>query len=242
MDPVSGTFTSMDTYAGSLSDPMCLHKYLFANSNPVMYSDPSGNRALSLEDTLTAIAIITIIASSIVYSIVKNSSSKGSLTTNSFSNSTYYRDIKNLSDIEFFNDVRKGLLSVLINATKNYINDKTSGKKNGQVDLGLSGSGGVINPNNNHRKTKHGRYKSKTRGFDDALIDEIRENPSQKVYQSEGRVVYAKKIHNYYYVVVENSEGEIITTVGGKTRSLRTWADVVRMLNNQGGYSTIPWR
>ena len=35
MDPSTGTFTSMDTYAGSLSDPMSLHKYLFANANPV---------------------------------------------------------------------------------------------------------------------------------------------------------------------------------------------------------------
>ena len=35
MDPATGTFTSMDTYGGSLTDPMSLHKYLFANSNPV---------------------------------------------------------------------------------------------------------------------------------------------------------------------------------------------------------------
>ncbi len=60
MDPVTGTFTSMDTYAGSLSDPMSLHKYLFANSNPVMYSDPSGHE--SLTECNTTVAIITILA------------------------------------------------------------------------------------------------------------------------------------------------------------------------------------
>ena len=60
MDPASGTFTTMDTYAGSLSDPMCLHKYLFANSNPVMYSDPSGHE--SLTECNTTVAIITILA------------------------------------------------------------------------------------------------------------------------------------------------------------------------------------
>ncbi|MCQ2473205.1 MAG: cellulose binding domain-containing protein [Saccharofermentans sp.] len=61
MDPSTGTFTSMDTYGGSLSDPMGLHKYLFANANPVKYSDPSGH-ATSLTETNAVTAIITIFA------------------------------------------------------------------------------------------------------------------------------------------------------------------------------------
>ena len=43
MNPSTGTFISMDTYEGSVYDPDTLHKYLYANGNPVKYSDPSGN-------------------------------------------------------------------------------------------------------------------------------------------------------------------------------------------------------
>ena len=70
MDPASGTFTSMDTYAGSLSDPMSLHKYLFANSNPVMYSDPSGHSSGELTDAMGTCSIITILANAMKSSIV----------------------------------------------------------------------------------------------------------------------------------------------------------------------------
>lgn len=60
MDPSTGTFTSMDTYAGSLSDPMSLHKYLFANSNPVKYCDPSGH--VSIEEELLVFSIGSILS------------------------------------------------------------------------------------------------------------------------------------------------------------------------------------
>ena len=53
MDTTTGRFISQDSYAGSISDPISLHKYLYANSNPVMYSDPSGYA--SLADHLAAL-------------------------------------------------------------------------------------------------------------------------------------------------------------------------------------------
>ncbi len=42
MDTNTGRFITQDSYAGSVYDPVSLHKYLYANSNPVMYTDPSG--------------------------------------------------------------------------------------------------------------------------------------------------------------------------------------------------------
>ena len=56
MNPSVGRFISMDTYQGSNADPISLHKYLYANSNPVMYSDPSGY--MSLGEVMCVSAII----------------------------------------------------------------------------------------------------------------------------------------------------------------------------------------
>ena len=55
MNPATGTFTSMDTYGGSVFDPTSLHKYLYANANPVTYSDPSGY--FTLADHMSATSI-----------------------------------------------------------------------------------------------------------------------------------------------------------------------------------------
>ena len=55
MDTTTGRFISMDSYLGSVDDPVSLHKYLYANANPVNYIDPSGYYTLAeLETYMTA--------------------------------------------------------------------------------------------------------------------------------------------------------------------------------------------
>ena len=45
-NPSIGRFTQMDSYMGQSNNPITLHKYLYANANPVMYTDPSGYMSL----------------------------------------------------------------------------------------------------------------------------------------------------------------------------------------------------
>ena len=47
MDTSTGRFISQDTYQGNINDPVSLHKYLYANANPVTYSDPSGYMSMA---------------------------------------------------------------------------------------------------------------------------------------------------------------------------------------------------
>jgi len=54
--PDRGRFFSMDPFDGRLADPMSLHRYLYANADPVNLADPTG-RDISLADLSVGLAI-----------------------------------------------------------------------------------------------------------------------------------------------------------------------------------------
>jgi RHS repeat-associated protein len=60
MNPAIGRFITMDAFAGRNRDPYSLHKYLYANANPVTYVDPSGYEGYV--KTLTTNSILPTIA------------------------------------------------------------------------------------------------------------------------------------------------------------------------------------
>lgn len=46
LNPTTGRFWSMDSFEGHASDPLSLHKYLYAHGNPVNGIDPSGHEGV----------------------------------------------------------------------------------------------------------------------------------------------------------------------------------------------------
>ncbi len=61
MNPDAGRFLTMDSYEGSPFDPLSLHKYLYANANPVGNVDPSGNFSVSIAGFSVSFSIHAIL-------------------------------------------------------------------------------------------------------------------------------------------------------------------------------------
>ena len=79
MNPLTGRFWNADSYEGNGFDPASLHKYLYANADPVNGMDPSGH--LTLVETLTVVNTIATVASIAygAYQISQGNYAEGSL-------------------------------------------------------------------------------------------------------------------------------------------------------------------
>jgi len=57
-DQASGRFWGMDPYSGHMHEPMTLHRYLYARTNPVMNIDPSGEVAIGGVNELSMVQVM----------------------------------------------------------------------------------------------------------------------------------------------------------------------------------------
>ncbi len=80
-NPSLGRFHTMDTWMGRQFEPVTLHKYLYGNANPVMYSDPTGN--LSLLEQVSVLTITTFALNSLTTAYSLHQITKGSTRRNS---------------------------------------------------------------------------------------------------------------------------------------------------------------
>jgi RHS repeat-associated protein len=56
----TGRFHTQDSYEGRNGEPLTLHKYLYANGNPAMFTDPSGNMSL-MEGVAVASVVLSLV-------------------------------------------------------------------------------------------------------------------------------------------------------------------------------------
>jgi RHS repeat-associated protein len=58
-DPKDGRFASVDQSTGKKTEPISLHRYLYANASPLNFTDPSGK--FTLVDVMDAVAVYCIL-------------------------------------------------------------------------------------------------------------------------------------------------------------------------------------
>jgi len=242
-EPALGRFEQKDIVRGTAGYPILLNRYLYCRNNGVNYIDPTGESILGaligpkvIKDTLLGVGLIISGISAGIRTIKNFYKAYNSPTAK-----LRRQEEKKRREIEWKQE-RDHIL------TSNSLCGPAPTPKTTPVPSSyVTSVAGSNAPNpNDHRDdddkkdTKHGEKRKNERGFTKEKIEDITKNYSQKVYQPGGRTVYAKKTGGYYDVVIYNNEGKIITTVGGNTKSLKTWSDVVRMLNNNGGFSSLP--
>ena len=138
----------MDTYQGSTFDPVSLHKYLYANANPVMYVDPSGYNSLTSQQVATAgmavIAAIIVTNDNWAMNVYKNI--RSSFAANSYFVPKY---IFQIDDI-FIMQIASGLL------TSADANDEVSS----EITSGATSGTGAAAPDPKNNKNKKNKKKN----------------------------------------------------------------------------------
>ena len=69
-----GRFTQMDTWMGRSQDPVTLHKYLYANADPVRYVDPSGQ--MSIGSLMSAVGNAARLATNATVNLTRSFASR----------------------------------------------------------------------------------------------------------------------------------------------------------------------
>ena len=246
-EPTIGRFNQKDVVRGNAGQPISLNRYLYCQNDGIDYIDPTGQSILGALIGTKVIKGTLIGAGLIIWGIVS-----GAQKANNNYGVCKNSSIDKLRSQEKQNEKKKQEAERLqerdhILASNSLCGPAPTPKTTPVPSSYVTSVAGSNAPNpNDHRDdddkkdTKHGEKRKNERGFTKEKIEDITKNYSQKVYQPGGRTVYAKKTGGYYDVVIYNNEGKIITTVGGNTKSLKTWSDVVRMLNNNGGFSSLP--
>ena len=85
MNPEIGRFVTTDPWEGNISEPISLHKYLYANGNPIDNVDLSGY--FSIQSSMTVVAITSTLASIVLPGL-----------RNTYENMGYYNEF----DLQFF--------------------------------------------------------------------------------------------------------------------------------------------
>ena len=174
MNPSTGTFTTMDTYAGSIFDPTSLHKYLYANANPVMNSDPSGYA------TLTGTQVAVLGATFIAAAIASNSTWAMNVYKNirsSFAANSHFvpKYIFQIDDI-FIMQIASGLL------TSADANDEVST----EITSGATSGTGAASPDPKNNKNK--KKKSKKNKHDDPYPSVVDPRTGEDIPFPEGEL------------------------------------------------------
>ncbi|MEQ9463559.1 MAG: RHS repeat-associated core domain-containing protein [Haliea sp.] len=128
-DPGTGRFISRDPFGGNARDPVSLHRYLYANANPVMYSDPSGEVTLKELGIAAAINAVISIASDGIRALLG-----GEVTVKEV--------IVNATTSAIFGAIGGGLVG---NVAKGFATAATAATRKGLLYAGMIASKAAIN-------------------------------------------------------------------------------------------------